>query len=42
MKKKIKLGLFPKVVIAITLGALLGLIGKIIPDDQLWAHECFG
>ena len=31
-KKKIKLGLFPKVVIAITVGALLGLVGKLIPE----------
>ena len=41
MKKKIKLGLFPKVVIAITLGALIGLLGKVIPDNQLWALEGF-
>ena len=38
MKKKIKLGLFPKVVIAITIGALLGLLGKVIPENQLWAQ----
>ena len=40
-KKKIKLGLFPKVVIAITVGALLGLVGKLIPENCEWASEGF-
>ena len=40
-KKKIKLGLFPKVVIAIAVGALLGLIGKVIPEDSVWMNGCF-
>ena len=40
-KKKIKLGLFPKVVIAIAVGALLGLVGKFIPEDSVWMNGCF-
>ena len=40
-KKKIKLGLFPKVVIAIAVGALLGLVGKLIPEDSVWMNGCF-
>lgn len=39
--KKIKLGLFPKVVIAITLGALLGLVGKLIPEQSEWLNNGF-
>ena len=39
--KKIKLGLFPKVVIAIAIGTLLGLIGKLIPEDSAWMNGCF-
>ena len=42
MKKvTFKLGLFPKVVIAIALGALLGLLGTIIPEDVVWLNEGF-
>ena len=39
--KKIKLGLFPKVVIAIAVGALLGLVGKLIPEGSVWINEGF-
>ena len=39
--KKIKLGLFPKVVIAIAVGALLGLVGKLIPEGSVWMNEGF-
>ena len=38
MKKKIKLGLFPKVVIAITLGAVLGLF---LPDVFIRIFKTF-
>ena len=39
--KKIKLGLFPKVVIAIVAGALLGLVGKLIPESCEWGNATF-
>lgn len=39
--KGVKLGLFPKVVIAITIGALLGLVGKVIPAESEWLNDGF-